>query len=102
MWLVVLIKLLVSFSLWCYINEHKGWFSISELSFTGGHLISHCESLLGLQNTGLFMIVKLKILWYYELTIPCVVFEKSINVCLFSIKSRPIDFHRFSILIDNL
>ena len=41
-------------------NEHKGWFSISELSFTRGHLAggSHYESLLGLQSTGLFMIVK--------------------------------------------
>ena len=69
-------------------NEHKGWFSISELSFTRGHLGSHYESLPALQNTGLFMIVEFKILWHYELTIPCVAFEKGFNVCLVFPRSR--------------
>ena len=78
-------------------DEHKGWFSISELSFTRGHLGSHCESLLGLQSTGF------KILWYYELTIPCVVFEKSINVCLVFPRSRTlqIDHRKRNRLIDS-
>ena len=40
------------------------------------------------ENTGLFMIVEFKILWYYELTIPCVAFEKSFNVCLVFPRSR--------------
>ena len=54
----------------------------------------------GLQNTGLFMIVEFKILWYYELTIPCVAFEKSFNVCLVFPRSRTLQIDQ-SIVLDN-
>ena len=75
-------------------NSMEVFHTGSELSFTQGHLGSHHESLLGLQSTGLFMIVKFKILWYYELTIPCVVFEKSINVCLVFPRGRTLQIDR--------